>query len=55
MSFNVFDVTASAMNAQRIQMDTISSNVANINTTRNPDGSPGVYVKKEEPIEDINE
>lgn len=35
------------MHAQRIKMDTIASNVANINTTRNPDGSPGVYVKKE--------
>ncbi len=47
MSFNVFDVSSSGMYAQRIKMDTISSNVANINTTRNPDGSPGVYVKKD--------
>lgn len=47
MSFGVFDVSASGMYAQRLKMDTISSNVANINTTRNPDGSPGVYVKKE--------
>lgn len=47
MSFNVFDVSSSGMYAQRLKMDTISSNVANINTTRNPDGSPGVYVKKE--------
>ena len=47
MSFNVFDVSSSGMYAQRLKMDTISSNVANINTTRNPDGSPGVYTKKE--------
>lgn len=47
MSFDVFDVSASGMQAQRVQMDTISSNIANINTTRNPDGTPGVYAKKE--------
>ncbi len=47
MSFNVFDVSATGMYAQRLKMDTISSNVANVNTTRNPDGSPGVYVKKD--------
>ena len=47
MSFDVFDVTASGMQAQRIKLDTISSNIANINTTRNPDGTPGVYAKKE--------
>lgn len=47
MSFDVFDVSASGMQAQRIQMDAISSNIANINTTRNPDGTPGVYAKKE--------
>ncbi len=47
MSFDVFDVSASGMQAQRIKMDTISSNIANINTTRNPDGTPGVYAKKE--------
>jgi len=47
MSFNVFDISASGMYAQRTKMDVIASNVANINTTRNPDGSKGVYVKKE--------
>ncbi len=47
MSFNVFDVTASAMNAQRIQMDTISSNIANANSTRNAQGEREVYRKKE--------
>ena len=35
------------MTAQRAKMDTIASNIANIHTTRNPDGSKGVYVKKD--------
>lgn len=47
MSFDVFDVAASGMHAQRIKMDAISSNIANINTTRRPDGTVGPYIKKE--------
>lgn len=47
MSFDVFDVAASGMRAQRVKMDTISSNVANINTTRKPDGTIGPYIKKD--------
>lgn len=47
MSFDVFDVAASGMHAQRVRMDTIASNVANINTTRKPDGTLGPYIKKE--------
>ena len=46
MSFTAFDIAGSGMTAQRIKMDTIASNIANINTTRNPDGSKGVYIKK---------
>lgn len=46
MSLNTFDIAASGMMAQRIKMDTVASNLANVNTTRNPDGSKGVYVKK---------
>ncbi len=46
MSLNTFDVAASGMMAQRIKMDTVASNIANVNTTRNPDGTKGVYVKK---------
>lgn len=46
MSFNIFDIAGSGMTAQRIKMDTVASNIANINTTRQPDGSKGVYVKK---------
>ena len=47
MSFNIFDIAGSGMTAQRAKMDTIASNIANIHTTRRPDGSKGVYVKKE--------
>lgn len=47
MSFNIFDIAGSGMTAQRVKMDTIASNIANINTTRQPDGSKGVYVKKD--------
>lgn len=47
MSFDVFDVAASGMGAQRMKMDAISSNIANINTTRKPDGTIGPYIKKE--------
>ena len=47
MSFNIFDIAGSGMTAQRVKMDTIASNIANIHTTRNPDGSKGVYVKKD--------
>lgn len=47
MSFDVFDVAASGMHAQRLKMDTISSNIANINTTRKPDGTVGPYIKKD--------
>ena len=46
MSFSAFDISGSGMYAQRTMMDNIASNMANVNTTRNPDGTPGVYVKK---------
>jgi len=47
MSFDVFDVAASGMQAQRVKMDAISSNIANINTTRKPDGTVSPYIKKD--------
>lgn len=47
MSFDALDISATGLYAQRLRMDTISSNIANINTTRGPDGSPNPYVKKE--------
>ena len=47
MSFDIFDIAASGMHAQRVMMDTVSSNIANANTTRNAKGEREVYAKKE--------
>lgn len=47
MSFSSFDISASGLHAQRLKMDVISSNIANINTTRNENGEPIPYVKKD--------
>lgn len=38
--FNVFQVSASALEAQRRRMNVITSNMANINTTRTDQGGP---------------
>lgn len=38
--FRNFDVSASALTAERLRMDIISSNVANVDTTRTADGGP---------------
>src|SRR5271163_2418680 len=38
--FTGFRVSSSGMTAQRMRMNTISSNIANINTTRTPEGGP---------------
>jgi flagellar basal-body rod protein FlgC len=43
---DAFDITASALTAQRLRMDTISSNLANVNTTRKADGTIGAYRRK---------
>ncbi|MFO7830746.1 MAG: flagellar basal body rod protein FlgC [Desulfuromonadaceae bacterium] len=38
--FNSFDIASSALKAQRTRLDTISANMANIETTRTPQGGP---------------
>ncbi|MFW6309130.1 MAG: flagellar basal body rod protein FlgC [bacterium] len=38
--FSAFDTSASGLTAQRLRMDTISDNIANVNTTRTSDGEP---------------
>lgn len=43
---DAYDITASALTAQRLRLDTISSNLANVNTTRKVDGSIGAYHRK---------
>ncbi|MFI3211003.1 MAG: flagellar basal body rod protein FlgC [Peptostreptococcaceae bacterium] len=43
-AFSGMRISASALSAERLRMDVISSNVANIQTTRTEDG--GAYVRK---------
>lgn len=41
--FGALDISTSGLVAQRIQMDTIAGNIANLQTTRRADGEPGPY------------
>ena len=38
--FGALDISASGLTAQRLRMDTISQNIANVSTTRTADGTP---------------
>ena len=38
--FTAFDICASGMSAQRLRSDTISQNIANVNTTSTKEGTP---------------
>lgn len=38
--FGAIDAAASGMTAERLRMDVISNNIANVNTTRTADGGP---------------
>ncbi|MCL2047615.1 MAG: flagellar basal body rod protein FlgC [Defluviitaleaceae bacterium] len=38
--FNTMNISASGLTAQRLRMDIISENIANVNTTRTADGGP---------------
>ena len=38
--FGTFDIAASGLTAQRLRLDLIANNLANVNTTRGPDGGP---------------
>ncbi len=38
--FNAFNVSASGLTAQRLRMDVISNNLANVETTRTAEGGP---------------
>ena len=44
--FDTLDIGASALTAQRIRMDTIAGNVANLNTTRNAAGEKVPYQRR---------
>lgn len=43
---DAYDISASAMTAQRLRLDIIASNLANINTTRQNNGAPGAYRRR---------
>lgn len=45
--FNSLSISASALTAQRLRMDVISNNIANVNTTRTAEGGP---YKKQMPV-----
>ncbi len=49
--FSGFRISGSGMTAQRTRMNTISSNLANVNTTRTPEGGP--YRRKDVVLEAI--
>ncbi|HEY8464411.1 MAG TPA: flagellar basal body rod protein FlgC [Bacillota bacterium] len=38
--FRNFDISATALTAERLRMDLIANNIANVNTTRTKDGGP---------------
>jgi flagellar basal-body rod protein FlgC len=38
--FGSFEISASGLTAERLRMDVISNNLANVNTTRTPSGGP---------------
>ncbi|MDR1558559.1 MAG: flagellar basal body protein, partial [Clostridiales bacterium] len=38
--FNALNISATGLTAQRLRMDVISQNIANINTTRTSEGGP---------------
>jgi len=44
--FEILDMGASALSAQRVRMDTIAGNIANINTLRDADGKPNPYRRR---------
>jgi flagellar basal-body rod protein FlgC len=43
--FDSMHISASGLSAERVRMDVIAQNLANVNTTRGPDGNP--YRRKE--------
>lgn len=51
--FGSMNISSSGMTAQRLRMDTISQNLANVNTTRGKDGLP--YRRKTVVFEEINQ
>ncbi len=44
--FDVLDIGASGLQAQRTRLDTIAANIANVNTTRDAQGRPNAYRRR---------
>jgi len=44
--FSALDISTSGLVAQRVQLDTIAGNIANLQTTRRADGQPGPFLRK---------
>ncbi|MGD0463230.1 MAG: flagellar basal body rod protein FlgC [Tepidisphaeraceae bacterium] len=44
--FDILDMGASGLTAQRVRMDTIAGNIANINTLRDASGRPSPYRRR---------
>lgn len=51
--FNSMRINASGLTLERLKLDTISSNIANVNTTRTEEGGP--YLRKEVVFEEMVE
>lgn len=50
--FSALEVAASGLSAERVRMNTIASNLANVRTTRTPEG--GVYKRLDPVFEAVN-
>lgn len=48
--FDSMQINTSGLNLERLKLDVISSNIANVNTTRTEDGGP--YIKKDVAFEE---
>ncbi len=44
--FGSLDISTSALTAQRIQLDTVAGNIANMYATRDADGNPNPYRRR---------
>jgi len=44
--FSTLDISTSALTAQRIHLDTIAGNLANMHATRDADGNPNPYRRR---------
>jgi flagellar basal-body rod protein FlgC len=49
--FSSFEISSSALSAQRVRMDTVAANLANAESTRTPEGGP--YQRKMVTFEEV--